>query len=118
MLFSTGCYKVATYVPPNTGTVVTKTVSFANDIQPILTKNCALSGCHAAGGHIPNLSAGNAYTSLTAGGFIDQSKPASSIVYERLTGVLQPSMPFGAASNPSNINGLMLAWITQGSKNN
>jgi hypothetical protein len=118
MLLSTGCYKVATYVPPDTGTAVTKTVSFENDIQPVLTANCALSGCHAAGGHVPNLSKGNAYTSLTSGGFIDKSNPASSIVYKRLTGALTPAMPLGANSNPSNINGLMLAWITQGSKNN
>jgi len=27
-------------------------------------------------------------------------------------------MPLGAATNPSNINALMLAWIKQGAKNN
>jgi hypothetical protein len=118
LLSATGCYKVATYVPPDTGEVVTKTVSFEKDIQPILTANCALSGCHAAGGRTPNLSKGNAYNSLIKGSFVDKAKPASSIIYKRLTGVLTPSMPLGANSNPSNINGLMLAWITQGCKNN
>ena len=118
MLLTTGCYKVATYAPPDTGTAVTTTVSFEKDMQPILTKNCAISGCHASGGQKPNLSDGSAFNSLSGGGYLSKSKPESSIVYERLIGKLVPAMPFGAKSNPSNLNGLMLAWIKQGAKNN
>lgn len=33
-----------------------ETVSLANDVQPIVNSNCALSGCHVSGAQSPNLS--------------------------------------------------------------
>ena len=112
-----GCYKVATVEIDNTA-AVTKTVSISKDLVPVFTKNCSLSGCHTSGGHIPDLSPANAYNSLIKGNYTDNSTPSNSKLYLWLTGNEDIQMPMGAANDPSNINGLVLAWITQGSKNN
>jgi hypothetical protein len=96
---------------------VTTTVSLAKDLQPILTTNCAKSGCHN-GAIAPNLSAGTAYNSLVNGNFVNTASPQSSVVYLWLTGKEAVTMPLGSANNPSNINALMLGWIQQGAKNN
>ncbi len=116
MLLFYSCTKDTTVVIDNTP-AVTKTVSFAKDLQPILTKSCAISGCHN-GAIAPDLTAANAYTTLMGGNFINKAAPESSVVYLWLTGKEAISMPAGSANNPSNINGLMLAWIKQGAKNN
>lgn len=113
----TACYKVAT-VEVDNSPAVTKTVSFSKDIVPILTKSCALSGCHSSGGHTPDLSAASAYNALIAGNYINKNNPSNSVIYAWLTGKGTTKMPLGANNNPSNINALMLAWITQGAKNN
>lgn len=117
LLLFAGCAKDTT-VYPGTETEVTKAVSFSTDMQPIFTKSCALSGCHGAGGRSPVLTEGTSYNSLINGNYINVSKPESSLLYLWLTGVKTPAMPVGAANNPSNINGLTLAWIKQGAKNN
>ncbi|MDP1726401.1 MAG: hypothetical protein Q8M15_06425 [Bacteroidota bacterium] len=105
------------YIKPRP-VAVTFSVSLSKDLVPIFTKSCALNGCHPSGGKAPDLSADNAYNSLINGKFIDKAAPESSIVYKRLTGSLTPAMPMGAPANPSNIEGLILAWIKQGAKKN
>ena len=112
-----GCVKDTTVIIP-LDSVITRTVSFKNDIIPIFSNSCSLSGCHATGGHVPDLSNDKAYTSLINGKYVDKDKPETSIIYGRLTGKISPSMPLGGTSNPSNINALMLAWIKQGAKDN
>ncbi|HVM89835.1 MAG TPA: hypothetical protein VMT76_16735 [Puia sp.] len=114
--FITGCYKTVT-VLEDTTPAVTKPVSFSKDIVPILTSSCAKSGCHN-GSVAPNLNASVAYTSLINGSYTNTAAPEKSEVYLWLTGKESATMPLGAANNPSNINGLMLAWIKQGAKNN
>jgi hypothetical protein len=117
LVVAPGCYKVATVVVDNSP-AVTKTVSLSKDILPIFTKNCALSGCHGAGGQVPDLSGNNAFSSLSKGNYLNITTPANSVLYLWLTGKEAAAMPFGAQNNPSNINSLALAWITQGAKNN
>ncbi len=112
-----GCYKATTVKIDNTP-AVTKTISFSADLIPIFSKNCALSGCHGAGGQKPDLSPVNAYRSLVSGNYANKSSPSNSVVYLWLTGKEAVSMPIGGNNNPSNINALVLAWITQGAKNN
>jgi len=116
VLIINSCTKTTT-VPIDNSPAITTTVSFSKDIQPILTKSCAISGCHS-GTIAPNLSDATAYTSLVNGSFFNTTTPANSVVYLWLTGKEAITMPAGAANNPSNINALMLAWITQGAKNN
>jgi hypothetical protein len=113
-----GCQKDTTVYIPLAPPAVTKSVSFSKDLVPIFTANCAKSGCHVAGGHVPDLTAANAYTSLISNSLINKDAPTSSVIYERLTGKLSPSMPIGGAANPSNIEGLLLTWIKQGAKKN
>ena len=114
----TGCQKDTTLIIQPAATTVTDTVSFSKSLIPIFTANCALSSCHASGGHAPDLTAAKAYNSLISGKFVDTKNPETSIIYERLTGKLTPAMPMGATTNPSNIEGLILAWMKQGAKNN
>ncbi len=117
ILFISGCYKADTF-NPNANAVVGQQVSFSKDLVPIFTKSCALGGCHISGGQVPDLTAAKAYNSLISGGFVDVANPTKSIVYLRLTGQLTPAMPLTGGSNPSNINALMLTWITQKAQNN
>lgn len=116
ILIMISCTKTTTVTLDNSPAITT-TVSFSKDIQPILTKSCAVSGCHS-GSVAPNLSAATAYNALENGNFTNISTPANSLVYLWLTGKEAVAMPAGAANNPSNINALMLAWIKQGAKNN
>lgn len=116
VLIMNSCTKTTTVLEDLTP-AVTKTVSFSKDIVPILNTSCATNGCHS-GKVPPNLSEASAYTALTSGNFINTGAPESSEVYLWLTGKRPVKMPAGSANNPSNINGLMLAWIKQGAKNN
>ena len=116
ILILNSCTKTTT-VPIDNSPAITTTVSFSKDIQPILTKSCAPSGCHS-GTIAPDFSAATAYNALINGSFVNTTTPANSVVYLWLTGKEALAMPAGAANNPSNINALMLAWITQGAKNN
>jgi hypothetical protein len=111
-----GCYKKSTLLINDTP-AITATVSFSSDIVPLLTANCALSGCHN-GTISPDLSSANAYNSLVDGNFVSTSTPSNSLVYLWLTGKESATMPLGTSNNPSNINGYILAWITQGAEKN
>src|SRR5665647_990698 len=91
VLLIAGCRKDTTLIIKDEPVPVTKTVSFSKDLVPIFSKNCALSGCHATGGHVPNLMADKAYNSLMSK-YVDTKTPENSIVYERLIGKLSPSM--------------------------
>ena len=59
---SGGTAKPACVAPPP----AQRTVSFANNIQPIFNRSCALSGCHAPGslGGNLDLSAGHSYNQI------------------------------------------------------
>jgi len=116
MLVITGCYKSDTLVV-NAGSQITETMSFAKDINPILTANCALSGCHVAGGHTPDLTAAKAYNSLSVGGYFKANDPDNSVMMQWLTGKKSPAMPLGNGPN-ATINAKIYAWINQGAQNN
>jgi len=111
-----GCSKSSTYVQ-SPGSDITQTLSYTKDIAPILAGSCALSGCHAKGGHVPDLSAANAYISLSAGGYIKANDPDNSVLILWLTGKKSPAMPLGSGPN-ADINARVYAWIKQGANNN
>ena len=92
-------------------------MSFANDINPIFTKSCALAGCHVSGGKSPDLTKDNSYKSLTAGGYVKAGDPDNSVLMQWLTGKKSPVMPLGKGPD-ATINGKVYAWINQGAKNN
>ena len=109
-----GCYKDKTVIF-DTGAEITRTVTFSNDIIPLFNKNCALSGCHITGGHVPDLSTANAYNSLKVGNYFNTGNPAASEIYLWLTGKKTTQMPVGGLNK--DINAMVLAWIKQGANN-
>ncbi len=95
-------------------------VSFSRDVLPILTSNCALSGCHSGGapkGHL-NLDAANAYEQLwqSGSGFIDTESVTSSLLYSQLLSVSDPMPPTGKLDSCSI--SLIKKWIQQKGMNN
>jgi hypothetical protein len=111
-----GCSKSVTIVE-NPGNSITDEMSFANDIVPILNTNCALSGCHVPGAKAPDLSAADAYKSLTDGSYIKANDPDNSELIFWLTGKKSPMMPLGGTLDATS-NAKIYAWIKQGAKNN
>jgi len=105
-------------------------VSFANDIQPIFTSNCAVTGCHVSGGSAPfTLNAGASYAQLvnqnaTVGPCQGQRRvipndPANSVLVKRLEGsTCGNRMPLGGSPLPAASIQLIRDWISQGALNN
>ncbi len=112
-----GCTKDTTIIIQDTA-VITRAVSFSQDIQPIFKTSCNNVGCHNTGEKRPDLSAANAYASLSTGNYLNVAQPENSELYLWLTGQRATAMPMGATKNPDSINELVLAWITQGAENN
>ena len=117
LLFATvlnACYydEIATFdgLPTN--------VSLKNDVQPIFDRECSLPGCHVSPippGHHPDLTAGSSYEALTSGGYVNTIDPANSVLYLSVNG---GGMPAGRAPLTENDKKIILAWITEGAKNN
>lgn len=114
MLLFIGCYKDKT-VLFDTGEEITRPVSFNAEIIPILNNSCNTSGCHSTGGIAPDLSAANAYLSLT-GSYVNTGDPQASSLYLWMTGKKGTPMPTSGINK--DYNALILAWIKQGAKNN
>ena len=87
-------------------------ISFKDTIQPIFTASCMGSSCHS-GGQNPNLQAGQAYSNLISGNYINTGSPSQSTIYIVMA-------PGGAMSNHCTATDadLVLAWIKQGALNN
>ncbi len=91
---------------------VPETVKFSANIIPVLTANCAKSGCHVKGYQAPDLSAANAYTSLIYYGYVDTDFPNQSSLYIKIT---TGSMKDKATDTD---RALILKWIQQGALDN
>jgi hypothetical protein len=111
-----GCAKTTTVVL-NPGAAITEEVSFSKDVISLFNTNCALSGCHVPGGHVPDLTAANAYQSLITGGYVSPGDPNNSVIMLWLTGKKSPAMPLGRGPQ-QDIIADVYAWIEQGAKNN
>jgi hypothetical protein len=103
-----------TTTQPSTPTVVTcspDTVYFQQTILPLITSNCAMSGCHDAISHkegviLTDYAHIRAYSSTT--------NPAGSTLYRTIaTGYMPPKGPLASAQMAS-----LLKWMQQGAKNN
>jgi hypothetical protein len=110
-------------------------VGFAASVQPILTSNCALSGCHAVPNLKPsekgmNLSQGQAYANLVgvrsaqsalsrvAPGVPDQSYLVHKIEGTQASvGGSGSRMPLGGSLSASQIETIR-SWIAAGAQNN
>lgn len=109
-----GCYYDA--VIPDTSIYSGEDISFNEDIIAIFDEGCNASGCHSTGGHPPDLTADNAYTSLINGGYIDVSNPEASELYQWVKGNRTTPMPIGGVD--SKIVSAVLLWIEQGALDN
>ena len=103
--------------------------SFASDIQPIFTANCALSGCHAAPGqHGLILSAGQSYSLLVNVNSVEVPTlmrvrpllPDSSYVVLKIEGRQTVGVRMPATGTPLSSTNIQLIrnWITKGAQNN
>lgn len=107
-----GCYKDV-IVPPITQAGPPPSVSFNSQILPILTGNCAKSGCHVPGGQHPYMDSVEAYKDLINGGFVNTVVPAQSTIYLMLNGgQMQQFIPSNADVQ------LIYYWIENGAPNN
>ena len=85
-------------------------VSFATQIQPIFNSKC--TACHYTGNQNPDLSEGNAYSSINTSRYVNTAEPASSLIYTKAS-------PTGNHVKYSEAEAaLVLTWITQGAQNN
>jgi hypothetical protein len=99
---------------PSTPVVVTcspDTVYFSQTILPLITSNCAMSGCHDAISHkegviLTDYAHIRAYSSTT--------NPAGSTLYRSIvTGYMPPKGPLASTQMAT-----LLKWMQQGAKNN
>ena len=96
--------KVATSAPP-------QYVSFSNDLIPIFSTNCALSGCHVPGSQTPYLTPTLAYQQLL-GGFVNTIVPSQSTIYIQINGNMQVHIPDATERQK------IYDWIRNGAPNN
>jgi len=117
LVFMAGCYYDEVLPEPVVVDNTIGDVTFSGDIIPIFTQSCAVTGCHVSQGQHPDLTAANAYSSLTADpDLINVAVPESSELYEWLTG--KGTLPMPPSGIDASIAAKVLAWIQQGAKNN
>ena len=103
-----------TTTQPSTPAVVTcspDTVYFNQTILPLITSNCAMSGCHDAISHKEGVILTD-YTHIRA--YSSTTNPAGSTLYRSIvTGYMPPKGPLASTHMAS-----LLKWMQQGAKNN
>lgn len=101
--------------------MVTIEVSYAANIQPIFTANCAVNGCHI--GPSPPLDLRLATYAFVIQGsqngpVVIPNDPNNSEIIRRLEGTSTPSMPYQLPKLPQSTINLVRAWISMGAPNN
>lgn len=87
-------------------------VLFQDQIQPIFTSKCTT--CHGTGGQSPDLSDGNAYTSIM-NGYVTAGDPEESKIYYYIA----PDTSTHSRRKYSNEEAsLVYLWISQGAEDN
>lgn len=98
-----------------------KQVSFANDIQPIIASNCAMSGCHSSsGGGEDEVFPLTTYDEVINEGGVNAGDAHGSKFYQVISNhTLENVMP--PSPNPPLLDDqikLIYLWIEQGAQNN
>lgn len=104
------CYKDV-ILPPVSLTKPPQYVSFSNDLIPIFTTNCALSGCHVPGSQNPYLTPELAYQQLL-GGFVNTIIPTQSTIYLEINSNMEVHIPDATQRQK------IYDWIRNGAPNN
>ena len=87
-------------------------VSFRNELAPLFSSSCALSGCHSVGAHKPYLTPDISYQQIVNGGFVNTMLPKESILYKMVNGEMREYIP--SAVNRQKV----YDWIRNGAPNN
>lgn len=101
------------HINENEPVEVPDSVFFSSDIIPIFNARCNNPGCHSANAIPPDLTAANAYNSLTLFGYVDTENPESSVLYRAIA----PGGSMEALATNQD-RALILKWIEQGAQNN
>jgi len=107
----TGCYKNVIN-PESDPDGTPQSVSFKQDLAPILGSKCAIAGCHVSGAHKPYLTADVSYHQIVDGGFVNTIVPKSSILYQKVYGDMSEYLP--SKSDKQKV----YDWIRNGAPNN
>mgnify|MGYP001585805599 CR=1 FL=1 len=78
------------------------TVSFARDVQPIISANCATSGCHVSGVQFPSLET-----------YADISSRRNRVNARITANTMPPGRPLSRSAKD-----IISAWIAEGATNN
>ena len=90
-------------------------IKFSESVLPIFNDNNNCTSCHKPGGQTPDLTTANAFSSLNSTRYINKAVPADSKLYTH------PSPTTTTHSQKKYTEAqaaIVLAWITQGAKNN
>ncbi len=94
-------------------------VSYKTAIAPIISSNCAFSGCHGADTLKPKFKL-TSYESLISDGGIKQGHPEESKLYKTISTLnseeIMPKKPYSELTEKQMQ--LIYVWIGQGAKNN
>ncbi|MFZ1527361.1 MAG: c-type cytochrome domain-containing protein [Ferruginibacter sp.] len=97
----------------------TDTVYFVNQVLPLLTSNCSMTGCHDAASHQDGVILTN-YTSIMSTGDVQPGNPSGSDIYKAIIktdpGDRMPPPPAPAFTQAQK--DIIYKWILQGAKNN
>lgn len=116
----TGC-EDETYGPgPDSRDIVfpESNVSYAQHVQPLFDRTCAVSGCHDTATKQSNLSLQSYREATARPGIIVPEDPDGSVLVQRIEGKIQPRMPYNRPPLSDNqIRGIR-QWILEGAQNN
>ncbi|MEI6767167.1 MAG: c-type cytochrome [Bacteroidota bacterium] len=88
-----------------------KKVCFSDDVLPLITNNCAMSGCHSGTGERGAL---NSYSSIVSQ--VNPGNSGSSRLYNAITGNGENAMPPNKPLTQDQKN-IIKWWIDQGAEN-
>lgn len=122
LLMQTAC-KHEPYFDPTAHTVTENcdpdTVYFVNDIQPLITSNCAKSGCHDGTSYEDEAEKLSTYSDIMNSGFVEAFDANDSEMIEVLTEDGDDRMPPSPEDPLSAAQiDLLTKWINQGARNN
>lgn len=107
----TGCYKNV-ISPESDPDGPPQSVSFKQDLAPILESKCGVSGCHVSGAHKPYMTQDVSYHQIVDGGFVNTVVPKNSILYQKVYGDMGEYMPSKTDKQK------VYDWIRNGAPNN
>lgn len=110
-LFYTSCQYVDIVPDDGSSVEVSDNLSFSTDVEPIFQEQ-SCTNCHP-GMKAPNLTAGNAYSALMDGDYVNKKNPSESLIITKVA----PGASHAANLTSAQVQ-IITAWIEQGAKDN